>query len=184
MKMYLYPLALGALVLSVMTAVKADSAIEKPWSVRVGAAWPTQDQAKTDSGTTNTAAGIEYGLTQTTGQNPTTSSVYFDYLGGTKNGGHLNTYGIGISERDYVSPTTAGSTAPTFYYGAGVGAYYVDVQNTGTLTSNGTKTSLGAKLLLGVEFQKSYFGEVSYNWLPKTNGADPSGLSVQVGVHF
>lgn len=184
MKMLLYPLALCAVALSVMTAVKADNTIEKPWTVRVGAAWPTQDQAKTDSNSTNISAGLDYALSETTTQNPSATSVYLDYSGGAKNGGHVYVYGLGISERDYMSPTTAGDTAPTFYYGAGVGGYDVTVQNTGTLTSSGSKTSLGAKVMLGVEFQKSYIAELAYNWLPKTENADPSGLSLQVGIHF
>jgi hypothetical protein len=179
----IYPLALGVLLMSVISSVKADQ-IAKPWSVKIGVAWPSQDQAKTDSNTTNLLAGLDYAVSKTSENNPAYNSVYFDYQGGSQNGGHVYSYGLGLSERAYLTPTTAGATAPTFYYGAGIGAYYVDILNTGSLSTSATKTNLGGKLLAGIETNQSYFAEFSYTWIPKAASADPSSLGLLVGVRF
>ena len=175
-------LALAVATIAATTAaVKADP-VEKPWTVKLGAGWPTQGQAKNDGGSTEFAAGVDYAPEKTTANNPALGSVYADYIGGTKSGGHLYSYGIGVAAKAYgTTPSGNTQTGASPYYGAGVGIYHTDDKDAG-VSSN--RTNLGAKLFAGLEFSGNYLVEVGYHFLPKANGADPSAFIASVGLRF
>jgi hypothetical protein len=99
-----------------------------------------------------------------------------DYLGGSQNGGHDYNWGLGIAER---TGLTAGkSWSP--YVGAGVGAYYQDVNNFYTHHY----TTLGGKLFLGIQQSQGLFVEASYNLLASHQDVSPSAFALEVGVRF
>lgn len=181
MKKFVLPLALGALVLGAMVGAKADP-VQKPWSVQVGASWPGNGQAKHDEGSTVVNAGLDYAIAKTGTSAPALPSIYFDYAGGSDHGGSLNSYGVGVAVRAYgTNPAGNTSIGMSPYYGAGVGAYWTQDKDNGT---SKTDANIGGKIFAGLEFSGSYFVQVGYDWLPKSQGADPSNLGVDVGLRF
>lgn len=178
-------LAVLALSMGGITAVHAQdtTAVQKPISIKIGANFPTNSDARDVEGTTTLSAGLDYALTKTTENSPTLPSVYLDYAGGSKNGGHVDTYGLGLAVRQYTdTPSGANERAVSPYVGAGIGAYVVDVKNSGLNSS--TKTVLGGKVLAGLEFSGSYFVEANYSLIGSNKGVNPSGFGVQVGARF
>src|SRR5690242_5737515 len=80
------------------TAVKADDAVpvQRPTSIKLGVYLPTGGGAKDVSGSTVFAAGIDYAFSKTADEAPIEPLAYFDYAGGSKNGGHVNLYSLGV----------------------------------------------------------------------------------------
>ncbi|MDR3709644.1 MAG: hypothetical protein P4L33_15205 [Capsulimonadaceae bacterium] len=180
MRILAVALAVGALALGA-AAVQADP-VQAPLSIKVGNAWPSQSQAKYDEGNNVLTAGLDYAVSKNTGDEPSIGSVYFDYTGGTRHSGHLNTYGVGVAARAYgTNPGGNASIGAATYYGAGVGLYRVDDKDLGL---DKTNSSIGGKVFAGVEFGKSLLAEIGYQWLPKADGADPSSFIAEVGLRL
>lgn len=155
--------------------------VQKPLSIKLGAFFPTQSNGRDLEGSTAFSAGLDYAFVKTATASPTLPSIYFDYAGGSKHGGHLQTYGLGVAVRQYTNGAPmAGGTSP--YVGAGIGAYIADVKNGGG--SSSTKTVLGGKVFAGLEFGGGEFVEASYNLIGSNKGSNPSGAGLQLGYRF
>jgi len=152
--------------------------VQKPITIKLGAYFPTASSGRNAGGSTEFSTGLDYAFAKTTTGNPLLPSVYFDYQGGSKNGGHSDSYGLGIAARYYTS-TPGASVSP--YFGAGVGIYDESLKRSGGGSSS--NANIGAKLLAGVEFSSALV-ELNYQFLPKHNGVNPDGLGVQVGYRF
>lgn len=175
------------MLLSVGAAhAQATAPVTNPWSIKLGALFPTNDRASDNGGNTQFSAGLDYAFGKTTQNNPILPSVYLDYNGGSRNGGHVDTYGLGVAVRAYAnSPAGANRQAVSPYVGAGIGVYNTDAKNnTSFYTRSGNNTSLGGKVFAGLEFTGDYFVEVNYQWLPSEAGINPDGVGLQVGARF
>ena len=71
------------------------------------------------------------------------------------------------------------------FAGAGLGAYFLQPRDNGNSSGDST-TKFGGTLLAGAEFFTaktfSVKGEARYNLVSKSNGYDPSGLALTIGV--
>jgi len=160
---------------------------QSQFSVKVGGFFPTNASASDNSGSTVLSAGLDYAI-PSTGQNSTTSlpSLYFDYDGGSRNGGHVDTYGVGVAVRSSSVPSNPASKAGLQpYFGLGVGYYDVQVKNTHVAPSvSGTKATFGGKVFVGVNLTSSFFVEANYQLISSEKSVNPSGFGAQVGLRF
>jgi opacity protein-like surface antigen len=147
--------------------------------IKVGIFNPSSHDARDNGGSTQFSVGADYTTPGVPGAPRPT--FYGDYQGGSKSGGHVNTYGIGVATK-YTQGIVGALTKATPYAGIGVGVYRVDVKNTSNGES-GTNTTIGGKVFAGVTFNK-YVLEANYQFLPSEKGVNPSGFGVQVGVTF
>ncbi len=175
---------LGGLLISIAAAgaqaqAPATQPVQKPITIKLGAYFPTAGSGENAGGHTQFSAGLDYAFAKTTTTpSPILPSIYFDYQGGSKNGGHLDSYGLGVAARYYTS-TPGASVSP--YFGAGVGIYDESLKRSGG--NSGSNANIGAKLMAGLEFSSALV-ELNYQFLPKHNGVNPDGLGLQVGYRF
>ena len=178
---------IGGLLLCVGIAqAQTTVPVQHPLSIKLGALIPTNSAATHNGGSAQISGGVDYAVGKTTQDNPTIPSVYADYNGGSRNGGHVNTYGAGVAVRGYGNkPGAANSTGTSPYIGAGIGVYHSDIKNTqnGAVRSGNT-TSIGGKVFAGLEFSQNYFVEANYQFLPSKVGVNPSGVGLQIGARF
>ena len=180
-------LKLSALLGGVLVSIAASGAqaqtttqpVQKPITIKLGAYFPTAGSGENAGGHTQFSAGLDYAFAKTSAGNPVLPSIYFDYQGGSKNGGHADSYGLGIAARYYTS-TPGASLSP--YFGAGVGIYDEELKQGGGGSSS-SNANIGAKLMAGLEFSSALV-ELNYQFLPKHNGVNPDGLGLQVGYRF
>ena len=176
----LFGSALGLLCVagSAQAQVPATQPVQKPITIKLGAYFPTASSGRDAGGNTEFSAGVDYAFAKTSVGKPILPSVYFDYQGGNHNGGHSDSYGLGVAARYYTSVPGA-SVSP--YFGAGIGIYDESLKRNGGGSSS--NANLGAKLMAGVEFSSALV-ELNYQFLPKHNGVNPDGLGLQVGYRF
>lgn len=150
-----------------------------PATIKIGAFFPSNGNNENAGGHTQFSAGLDYAITKTTQTNPSIPSVYLDYQGGTRNGGHINTIGLGVAIRSQ-SVNKSGSNP---YFGGGLGLYDVSAKP-GRDYNSKTGIVVGGKIFGGYEFKGGFLVEASYQLITKENGVNPSGLGVQVGYRF
>jgi len=160
-----------------------SQSVDNPLSVKVGVFLPTSGSDTHNGGSPQISAGLDYAIAKTSSDNPSLPSVYFDYDGGSKNGGHIDTYGLGVAIRSYSNTPGAKSSGGSPYLGAGIGAYEEDGKN-GSLGNSQSKLNLGGKVFVGDEFSGGFFVESNYQILSSISGINPSGFGVQVGMRF
>ena len=99
-------LTLSALLGGALVSIAAGSAqaqapatqpVQKPITIKLGAFFPTASSGRDAGGSTEFSAGLDYAFAKTTTTSPILPSVYFDYQGGSKNGGHSDSYGLGVA---------------------------------------------------------------------------------------
>jgi hypothetical protein len=154
--------------------------VQKPFSVKLGVLFPTTGAAQNFGGSTQFSAGLDYALAKTTADNPALPSLYVDYTGGSRNGGHIYSTGVGVAIRTFTSSIGNHGQAP--YVGAGVGVYDTMGKRAGG-TSN-TDVNFGGKVFVGDEISGGFFIEGNYQFLPSSRGINPSGFGVQAGFRF
>lgn len=159
---------------------QATEPVQKPITIKLGGYFPTAGSGRDAGGSSQFSAGLDYALTKTASSNPVLPSLYFDYQGGSRNGGHADVYGLGVAVRDYVGSPSLGRVSP--YVGAGLGIYDEQLKRNGTGSSN--NGSFGGKLFAGVEFSQSFLVEVNYQILENHNGVNPDGFGAQLGYRF
>ena len=180
---------LASLILLVLVAVMAmtpacaqsqsGNAIPHPIVLRLGVDWPNDASVRTWAGYSPVAAGADYAIGQAGVAGSNISSLYLDYFGGSTNGGHVDVFGFGLSDRVYAQP--AGLNSPTtgqqFFTGGGFGAYSIS-------SSNGSGVVFGLKAFGGVEFSQKVIVQLGYNLLPSKNGLNASGFNLQLGLRM
>jgi len=68
-------------------------------AIRLGAIFPTVNNAQTFGGTTQFLGGLDYTLSATRGNSPSSTGLYFDYQSGSHNAGYLHSGGLGVQYR-------------------------------------------------------------------------------------
>ena len=157
-------------------ALPGQASFDKAFSVRAGAIFPSNGADKSIAGSTQLSLGADYAFSKLTPTMPSVSSVYLDYFGGSKNGGHDTNFGLGVSERSNSSSTKR--FAP--YTGAGIGIYDQSVNN----FYSKQYTTIGGKLFAGLQLEQGVFLEASYNLVASHQGVNPSSFGVQAGLRF
>lgn len=93
-------------------------------------------------------------------------------------GNDLNNYDLGLKWRGGKGILTG---TDGFYYGWGLGVSFIDSD---ILGSSASTTKLSWRLLAGVDFAKSWYGEVSYNDPGSVQGVDLDNWGFTVGYRF
>lgn len=173
---------IAGLALAATACVHAQSAsLLGSGDIKVGLFGPSNSLSRDNAGNTQFAVGADYTFPSLpAAPRPT---IYADYDGGSKDGGHVNVAGLGVAAK--FSPPIVGSiTHITPYAGIGVGVYHTDVKNVKEAVAvSGDDTSIGGKLLAGLSTNR-WLVEADYQWVPKTQGVDPSGYSLEIGLKF
>jgi len=152
--------------------------VQKPFTIKLGAFFPSDGDVRDAVGETFFSAGISYDFAKTQAVNPTVFGAYVDYFGKSDNGIRLNVFAIGPQAKFYFSPATAPSK---FYGGVGVGYYSINARGGG---ASETKGRIGGKLMLGYEFQGGFLAEADYNFISEVQGVNPSGAGLRLGYRF
>lgn len=180
-------LALSLLVWAGAAQAQSLQPVQHPLSIKIGALFPTNSSASDNSGNAQIDAGLDYAFGKTGSvANPALPSIYLDYFGGSRNGGHVDTVALGVAIREYANtPSGNNRQAVSPYLGFGLGGYFTDIKNTrGFFTRSGSNLNFGGKIMGGVEFSGNYFVEANYQFVPSNHGVNPSGLGIQVGGRF
>lgn len=176
----LLALALGVIAMPVVHA-QSTQPVVKPISIKIGAYLPTDGSARSAAGSTLLAIGADYAFQKSAADSPVEPLVYADYTGGSKNGGHLDLFGIGVGLRAYPDRTNDESVIP--FYGVGIGLDALDAHGSGS--SSKTNIQVGGKVEVGVEMNTGPFAEAEYQYVPqKADGIRADGFNVMVGDRF
>ena len=177
----------GAVVAGLLPTVAghAQSAdtqpVQRPISIKLGVFLPSDGNVKSAVGNTAFTAGADYAFTKTATASPILPLAYVDYAGKSKNGVRLSFVSVGVGVRAYANRATNTKVAP--FYGAGIGAYFLNGSGGGTSNNN---TVLGGKVNLGVELNQGPFLEAAYQVTGKykNSSSNANGLSFMVGDRF
>ncbi|MGI4790540.1 MAG: hypothetical protein ACRYFS_17015, partial [Janthinobacterium lividum] len=148
-------------------AQTATQPVEKPITIKLGGYFPNSSSGRSAGGNTEFSLGLDYALTKTATGNPFVPSVYFDLQNGKHNGGHADSYGLGVAGRYYFGVPGASVTP---YLGAGIGVYDEQLKQGGS--GGDSNVNVGGKVFGGVEFS-SFLVEINYQLQPKHNGVNP-----------
>jgi hypothetical protein len=177
MRKLLQSLALGGVLSLILgTAALADySFAQQPnqLALRLGAIFPTVNNAQNFGGTTQFLGGLDYTLTASRGKNPDSTGLYFDYQSGSHNSGYLHTGGLGVQYR----------TLWPMFIGGGVGVYNTAVRTPNGLHSGNT-TGAGGKVFLGYDLGNRAEVQLDYHIAPQTLGVNPNGVGLEFGFRL
>jgi hypothetical protein len=168
--------ALAALAL-VVPALAAPGpnlpVIGSPGAVSLGAFIPSSNDAKDKGGSTQLDINFQYGLPLIGSLGPLSHTVIgVGVETGTKSGGHSTVIPVTISQMFGVngqSPTAGGS----FYYGVGVGAYFLNQSGISVATR------IGGQVEGGYNLTSSIFVDAKYQIVDHADGP-----IISVGARF
>jgi hypothetical protein len=142
-------------------------------AIRLGALFPTTNNAQAFGGTTQFLGGLDYTLSATRSKSPSSTGLYFDYQSGTQHLGYVHAGGLGLQFR----------TMWPAYVGAGLGIYNTAVR-TPSGERSGNSTGGGGKVFLGYELGNRAMVQVDYHIVPTTLGVNPNGLGLEFGFRL
>lgn len=178
MKPILAMCAMLALVacLAVPREVRAATSSASDLTLDLGALFPANGDSRELGGDTQYVIGLDYMLSSASTSTSATS-VYLDYLGGSRNSGGVHTTGIGVDLR----------SKGTGYFGAGLGIYSTSVQfddDGDDPFSSRSATGGGGKIFAGFDLGSGVDLEFDYHLLPSAGGVNPSGAAIEVGIRL
>jgi len=169
--------AAGIACIAPPAASRAAGSSASDLTLKLGALFPANDDSRELGGSTQYVIGLDYMLSSVKSSMSSTS-IYLDYLGGSKNAGSVHSTGVGVSLR----------SQGTGYFGAGLGIYTTSIdfhndegQPFRTSTSS---TGGGGKVFAGFELGSGVQLEFDYHLLPTANGVSPSGAALEVGIRL
>lgn len=158
-------------------ASRAATSSASDLTLKLGALFPANGDARELGGSTQYVIGLDYMLSSVKSSSSSTS-IYLDYLGGSKNAGSVRSTGVGVSLR----------SQGTGYFGAGLGIYStsVDFDNDADdpFRNNTSSTGGGGKIFAGFELGSGVQLEFDYHLLPAAGGVNPSGAAIEVGLQL
>ena len=161
---------------AVPAQVRAATSSASDLTLDLGALFPANGDSRELGGSTQYVVGLDYMLTSASTSTSSTS-VYLDYLGGSKNSGSVHTTGIGVALR----------SKGTGYFGAGLGIYSTSVQFDNDFDdpfSSRSATGGGGKIFAGFDLGGGVNLEFDYHLLPSAGGVNPSGAAIEVGIRL
>jgi len=175
------PSALFVLALVVCIAApgesRAASSSASDLSLKIGALFPANGDSRDLGGSTQYVIGLDY-LLRSASTSTSATSVYLDYLCGSKNSGSVHSTGLGVSLR----------SSGTAYFGAGLGIYSTSVQfdrdGDDLFRSNTSSTGGGGKVFAGFDLGSGIDLEFDYHILPTAGGVNPSCAALELGVRL
>lgn len=178
MRKHLHALALGgvlSMIIGASGALADYSFTQQPnqLAIRLGAIFPTVNNAQTFGGTTQFLGGLDYTLSATRGNSPSATGLYFDYQSGSHNSGYLHSGGLGVQYR----------TMWPMFIGGGVGVYNTAVRTPNGLGSGNT-TGAGGKVFLGYDLANRASVQLDYHIAPQTLGVNPNGVGLEFGFRL
>jgi hypothetical protein len=168
--------------------------VQKPFSVKLGAAFFTDSDTKDRVGNSTFSVGLGYDITKTNATMPIILQAYVDYFAPKSKERTISAvtqeikmesaFGVGVAGRYAFIKEPKANLVP--YAGAGLGFYSVKrkVEVTGSPTNSKTKSGLGGKVFGGVELKEGFFGEVDFNFLPKVEEDNFSNFGLRIGYRF
>ena len=170
--------ALCAAALMPARAAHAQGTGILPVRVKIGAALPTQSEAKDRAGDIIPAAELDLRIPKlfSGGKGGTYASIGYQDRGG------LRTIPLTLSRTFApINPLKAATGNP--YFGVGLGAYFLQGDN--GIGSSQSKTTFGGFVQAGYQFPNPYFIEAKYQLTAsKADGLSPNGLLLFVGRKF
>ena len=166
----------AAASLAVPIACRAASNATSPLALKIGALFPANADSRELGGPTQYVLGLDYTLSGPSSATSATS-VYLDYLGGSRNSGTVHSTGVGVALR----------SQGTAYFGAGLGIYSTNVQFDGDEDdprSSSSSGGAGGKVFAGFELGGGVSLEFDYHLLPASAGVNPSGAAIEVGIRL
>ncbi|HET9343742.1 MAG TPA: hypothetical protein VFO25_12585 [Candidatus Eremiobacteraceae bacterium] len=146
-------------------------------SLKLGALFPANGDSRDLGGSTQYVIGLDY-LLHSASTSTSATSIYLDYLGGSKNSGSIHSTGVGVALR----------SSGTAYFGAGLGIYSTSVQfdedADDRFRSNTSSTGGGGKVFAGFDLGSGVDLEFDYHILPAAGGVNPSGAALEVGIRL
>jgi hypothetical protein len=168
----------AALPFACSLAARAD--VLPPISVSAGVQLPTQGSARTIAGSTQTDFGLAYDFGPAIVL-PIRAFLAADYAAGSRSGGRLDDYGVGIGVR---------LTTP-LYAGASVSYYSLSNTLPGSNGSSATTTWQGSgsdlfvgERLFGLPGGVNVNLEANYKILPSYQGVNPDAFGVDLRLHL
>jgi hypothetical protein len=179
----LIALAAGMLTTALYSsASRADSPGDKKvGDIRLGVYYSGSSGIRQTFTSTVASAGLDYIVGETVGISRSVIGV--DYMQRGGGGSSLQIIPVTISEQYY---HTLGGTGVTPYGEAGVGGYFVKIndQNHENLTSSHSETALGGFIGGGIDLNSSLFLDLRYHLIGTIKGDDPSGYEFTAGIRF
>jgi len=172
----LFVLALAACIAAPCES-RAAASSASDLSLKLGALFPANGDSRDLGGSTQYVIGLDY-LLRSASTSTSATSVYLDYLGGSKNSGSVHSTGLGVSLR----------SSGTAYFGAGLGIYSTSVQfdedGDDAFRSNTSSTGGGGKIFAGFDLGSGIDLEFDYHIVPAAGGVNPSGAALELGIRL
>ena len=174
--------ALFALALTACLAAPLEcraSSGSNDLTLKLGALFPANEDSRDLGGDTQYVIGLDFMLPSASTRTSATS-VYLDYLGGSRNSGSIHSTGVGIALR----------SSGTAYFGAGLGIYSTNVtfdndeDDLFRGNSSTSSTGGGGKIFAGFNLASGVDLEFDYHIVPGAGGVNPSGAALEVGIRL
>lgn len=176
--MALAALSAAAFGLSALGAQAQSENNKLPLTLKIGGFLPSDSGARHYGDSTQLSGGAEIALSS---NETNTGIAYFDAQGANHNGGHVDSYGIGLGVRSNAPESFSKGVTP--YGGAGLGFYIADVDQ-GSGNPSERKSGLGGKLFGGLQFGNNVIAEINYQWVPTATHINGSGFGFQIGLRL
>jgi outer membrane protein W len=163
-------------------ASRADGTVDqKVGDIRLGVYYLENGATRSSFTSTIGSIGLDYILGESVGTSRSVLGV--DYIERSAGGSKIQIIPLTVSEQYY---HTIGGTAFTPYGEAGIGLYFVNLndQNNAALASTHSETGAGAFIGGGIDISSGVFLDLRYHLIQNIQGDDPSGYQLTAGYRF
>ncbi|HLK17130.1 MAG TPA: hypothetical protein VKT78_20165 [Fimbriimonadaceae bacterium] len=159
------------------TSSAQSTTVAQPIRIEIGGFFPTDTAVTSTLRKAALYGGASYDMYKLGNGNNTMAGLYVDASYNSSGGLHLTQVGVGAQARVYSSTSSYG----TFYFGGGVGAYFMNANGFFSSTNN---TRVGGKVFVGIDLTQGFFVEGGYTLIGSVNGVNPSGFMAALGYRF
>jgi hypothetical protein len=117
-----------------------------------------------------------------TGNNDARDQVglHVSYIGKSSGDGHVRMVPVRLNYTHNLGSESKSSP----YVGAGAAALFLSLKSDQERVDTDLRCLPSGSVFAGLKFGSASFAQVEYNFIPKTNGFDLSGVGVSIGVGF